>query len=84
MALKLKESYRKNAVATTKQLSASPAKVYANRANRTVTLAIKPITTNNTQKKSQEELTNDCEDAESRKGELSRINSCFEIFHEDT
>jgi len=77
MALKLKDSYRKNALAAVKQVSASPAKVYSNTANRTVTSAIQPITTNNTQKNNQEELIKNYEDVESRKGKLSRIKLCF-------
>lgn len=83
MALKLKDSYRKNALAAVKQVSAFPVKVYSNTANRTVTSAIKPITTNNTQKNNQELIKN-YKDVESRKGKLSRIKLCFEISYVDS
>jgi len=83
MAVKLKDSYRKNASAAVKQVSASPAKIYSNIANKTVTSAIKPITTNSTQKNNQEELIKNYEDVESRKGKLSKIKLCFEISYED-
>jgi len=62
MALKLKEMYRKNALAAARQMSASPAKVYTNKANRTVALIINSAIKNN-----EEELLEHCEDIESRK-----------------
>ena len=68
MALKLKEIYRKNALAAARQIRASPAKVYTNKANRTVALVMtSAITNNNTQKNNEEELFEQCEDIESRK-----------------
>jgi len=79
MALKLKEIYRKNALAAARQMSASPAKVYTNKANKRVALIINSAITNNnnTQKNNEEELLEHCEDIESRKCKLLEINSCF-------
>jgi len=68
MALKMKENYQKNATAIAKQLAASPANVYINRAGRAVALTNASITTNNTQKNNQEKISKDCEDVESIKG----------------
>ncbi|XP_060856646.1 uncharacterized protein LOC132934356 [Metopolophium dirhodum] len=73
MALKLKEIYRKNALAAARQMSASPAKVYTNKANRTVALIITSAikNDNNTPKNNEEELLEHCEDIESRKFRFS-------------
>ncbi|KAE9525153.1 hypothetical protein AGLY_014567 [Aphis glycines] len=67
MALKMKEKYKKTALATAKQPSTSPANVYINRAGRAVTLTIAPIS----QKNNQEKLPKDSEDIKSIQGQFS-------------
>jgi len=64
MALKMKENYQKTASAAAKQLNSSPANVYINRAGRSVTLTIAPIS----QKNNQERLPKNSEDIQSIKG----------------
>jgi len=76
MALKMKENYQKNATAAAKQLAASPANVYINRAGRAVSLTNAPSTTTNTQK-NQDKLPIDCEDEESIKGKKSGVKLMF-------
>jgi len=64
MALKMKDNHQKIASAAAKQLSTSPANVYTNRADKTVSLTIAPIS----QKNNQEKLPKDSENIESIKG----------------